>query len=667
MRSTGKILLAAMFLIPLIYCGTVFGADDGDAVPDVTARVARISLLEGEAKVKHSDLDDWESASQNLPVVEGDEIATEGGARLEIQFDSVNYVRLAEDSRLRVVTLQDGGIVLSLTQGNLSLRILEFDKARSFFEIDAPATTIAIEKAGRFRIDAGYSNATEMRVSVGEGGEAHVYSETSGFPLRSGRSATVQLTGEFAGDWESADAAPLADEFDGWSAERDRLIADRLKDSYYDKYYDRDVYGAEDLAGFGEWTYLDNYGYVWRPFPSSVSRYQDWSPYRYGQWRWVPPFGWTWVNDEPWGWATYHHGRWFYENGYWYWSPYGYYRPKRSWWTPALVVISTVNDNVCWYPLPYNRRYHNYNRDHRGGRGDRPGGRPTPTPAPSPTTAGNRNEERRRRLHTPPLQRVPPAGVVTARAEDFGSGRRRFNTPPVDIARTVLTRTADTEPDLAVLPNRRIPASGDRRNAPAQPPADSPAPAVRTGAADRTARTPMDNELRRMRIYGNRPPRTAEPENPASTTGTGQGETGVSRQPETRRTERPRTERPNPRSETPVTEAPAVEPVKKEKYRQEGPPRTEDPRRSTPRTESPRQEPPRSEAPRREAPRVETPRQETPRAETPRQESPRSESPKREEPKQESPKRDDPPPRRSEPADDPKPNRPSISDRKKDG
>ena len=92
---------------------------------------------------------------------------------------------------------------------------------------------------------------------------------------------------------------------------------------YYDKYYDRDIYGAEDLSDYGEWIYTRKYGYVWKPYPHGDKHYADWSPYRYGNWRWIPPYGWTWVNDEPWGWATYHHGRWIFADGYWAWTPYG--------------------------------------------------------------------------------------------------------------------------------------------------------------------------------------------------------------------------------------------------------------------------------------------------------------------------------------------------------
>src|SRR5687768_17404863 len=58
---------------------------EGDDVPDVTARVARISFIRGEAQIRRAGVDEWERATLNLPVVEGDEIVTEDG-RIELQF-----------------------------------------------------------------------------------------------------------------------------------------------------------------------------------------------------------------------------------------------------------------------------------------------------------------------------------------------------------------------------------------------------------------------------------------------------------------------------------------------------------------------------------------------------------------------------------------------------
>lgn len=97
------------------------------------------------------------------------------------------------------------------------------------------------------------------------------------------------------------------------------------------------------LDSYGEWIQADRGVYVWRPL--HVMR--DWRPYTVGQWSWTDD-GWYWVSDEPWGWATYHYGRWYFDNHYgWVWIP-GYE------WAPAWVEWRYGADYVGWAPLgPY--------------------------------------------------------------------------------------------------------------------------------------------------------------------------------------------------------------------------------------------------------------------------------------------------------------------------
>jgi hypothetical protein len=344
----------------------VFASEIDDYIPEVTDRVARISFVQGDVQIRRDDSPDWEVAVLNLPIVEGDEIATDANGRVEIQFNTYTHLRIAANSQVKFAGLKDAGIALSVPLGTVVIRASEFDGARAYFEVDAPKTTISIQKAGTYKIEAGVPDSLEVIVTASSGGEARVYSTDSGFTVKDGRRAKLYIGGTQSGEWETAQAERFSDEFDSWSVDRDVIIAQRIKDAYYDRYYDRDVYGAEDLNDYGEWINTRKYGYVWRPYQTSLSNYSDWSPYRYGQWRWIPQYGWTWVNDEPWGWATYHHGRWVWDNGGWYWTPYPQYRSSRSWWHPALVVISIIGGNVCWYPLPYDYAYYNYNSYYYG-------------------------------------------------------------------------------------------------------------------------------------------------------------------------------------------------------------------------------------------------------------------------------------------------------------
>ncbi len=510
MRKAEKILWAIFFLLPLfvLSSGNAFANpsdDDEDETPDVTARVARISFLRGDAKVKHAGNQDWERATQNLPIVEGDEISTDD-ARLEIQFNRDNYLRLSENAYLKITTLRDEGVAVSLPEGVLSLRVLNFNKDRESFEIDAPRTTVAVQQAGMYRVNAGDKKDSQIRVSVIDGGQARVYTENSGFSLRNGRSAEIQIAGNYAGEYETSDASKYADEFDSWALQRDAVIAKRLQNAGYDKYYDADVYGAEDLSEYGEWIHTRKYGYVWKPYRNATSSYANWSPYRYGNWRWIPPYGWTWVNDEPWGYATYHHGRWVYVDNDWAWTPYGRYRTRRNWWQPALVVVAYSGSLICWYPLPYDYGYYNYNSVYVDRR------RYNTTIINNTTVIANqpptRAKDRRRIIFDRPPSEldVPPTGVVAVNADEFGKGTRGIRPAPLEIAKKILARTPleNQTPPLPEYGNLK--GKGNREIVAETPRNEQIGMRTKTGATERTTGVQVDESLRKERIYGNRPP-----------------------------------------------------------------------------------------------------------------------------------------------------------------
>ncbi len=663
MRSVKRLFWTVFLTLPLL-CGSAQAYEVDDYVPDVQNRVARISFIRGDVQIRRVGADNWEKADLNLPIVEGDEITTDSGSRFEIQFGSNAHLRIAENSYLKILKLRDEGIAVSLPQGIASVRLTKFDLEREFFEIDAPNTTISLQREGLYRVDSGGEVDQEIRVSARDNGEARIYSVNSGFTLKSGRSAKVFVEGSYAGEFETGDAARYADEFDSWVLDRDAVIAKRLRDAHYDKYYDRDIYGAEDLSEYGDWVHTRKYGYVWRPYRTAISSYSDWSPYRYGHWRWVPPYGWTWVNDEPWGWATYHHGRWIWDDGGWVWTPYGYYRNRRSWWQPALVVISVINRNICWYPLPYDYAYYNYNvyNIHNNyGRSNRnqPGNRNTVSTSTPKILLPNQTEPDTLDK-TPPLSRVPAGGVVITPVEEFGKSRVRMRTASPGDARVVLSKRPDsgTTPPILLPTYEEVKRKINKEIVAETPPILSTASRpIKTGAATRKTNAPLDQELRKTRIFGDRPPAPLE-NTPVVKTGTG-GEsgprkTGAVGRPQIIRSEEPQQPAPT-KQDTPVytprTETPPYVPPAQEKPRYDPPPRQK--------REEPRYEPPREK---REEPRYEPP---------PRQKEPEYVPPPRNEtPPYVPPQRNDPPPQKSDPPPSKsEPNKPDSDSggRKKDG
>jgi hypothetical protein len=558
--TTISISLFLLFTLFATFNTAIVRADDDDTVGDEyeeTARVARVSLINGDVQLRRSGSEAWESVRVNLPLVEGDELATTGqDARLEIQIDARNFVRVGGDSILRVVSLRDEGIALSLSEGTAILRLARFDHDKEYFEIDAPGTTLAAEKPGVYRLDV--SPAGSVRLTARDGGQARIYSETSGFTLRDGRSAELVSGGTDAGDWELSRAVSL-DSWDTWVNERERELAERLRYDDRDRYYDREVWGAEELDAYGDWTYAnEEYGWVWRPRATVVNNYHDWAPYRHGQWSWVQPYGWTWVGDEPWGWAPYHYGRWVYHNNSWGWAPRGYgYKYRRAWWRPALVVFVYIptrsGEHVAWYPLSHGQR------DPRGrhyGRFDR---------------RGSHDVARLRRNH-PEYFRA----ITTLPTRQFGRRGSRGQRASTEVAR----RAFDSDPVRGRLPitptdgagetGRRAPRIFDARRGTS----NGTAPAWRnrpTGAGRRTPGVALDGELRRSRVFRGREPRGA----PATGENNGggifdrvnTGDTGAVARPSRRRT-RPADGQPvergasrdNGNSGAPSTERPARPP-----------------------------------------------------------------------------------------------------------
>jgi len=96
----------------------------------------------------------------------------------------------------------------------------------------------------------------------------------------------------------------------------------------------------DDLSPYGQWIDDPQYGYVWVPEVDA-----DFRPY-YTNGEWVmTEYGNTWVSNYPWGWATFHYGRWTYDDYYgWVWIP-------GSEWGPAWVNWREGDGYYGWAPL----------------------------------------------------------------------------------------------------------------------------------------------------------------------------------------------------------------------------------------------------------------------------------------------------------------------------
>jgi hypothetical protein len=328
-------------LVVLACAGLVLGAES--AVADPPARVARLAYIQGPVSFAPAGEDDWVVAEINRPLIAGDRLYTDVGARTELQIGS-SAIRLGASTSATLLNMDDQIAQLQLTEGSVYVNARRLDPSQTI-EIDTPNLALSIIRPGTYRIDVDASgDSTGVAVRRGQ---ADVYGEGAAYTISSGQSYRFFATGLEQREYA---ALPPPDAFDQWAASRDQ----RYDAVAVARYVAPEMVGYEDLDQYGTWSNVPEYGNVW--FPRRVAA--DWAPYRDGRWTWIDPWGWTWVDTEPWGFAPYHYGRWAYVRDRWCWVPGP--RTVRPVYAPALVAFVggdnfslTVSSGpaVAWFPL----------------------------------------------------------------------------------------------------------------------------------------------------------------------------------------------------------------------------------------------------------------------------------------------------------------------------
>jgi hypothetical protein len=313
---------------------------------DPPGHVGRLALIEGAASFRPAAGDTWSIPEPNRPVTTGDALWVDTTGHEEVEIGP-NAFRLAHQTEVDVVHLDDDMLQLRVPQGSVDLRVKEMDIKKDY-EIDAPNAAIIIDQAGEYRIDVSATGDT-TRVTT-RSGHAQVTASGSSFPVDVNQTATIRGDSGTAITYDLA-AAGAPDDFDTWSHDRDDK-EDRVSASSH--YASTDMGGVEELDAYGSWQNNPDYGAVW--FPTTVE--VGWAPYSYGDWVWVDPWGWTWVDSYPWGWAPFHYGRWAFVGGAWGWcpGPFGY----DPFWSPGLVAFVGGGGwglGVGWFPLGWREPY----------------------------------------------------------------------------------------------------------------------------------------------------------------------------------------------------------------------------------------------------------------------------------------------------------------------
>jgi hypothetical protein len=320
---------------------------------DPPSRAARISEVTGQVWLYSADAGDWVAADLNRPLTTGDRLATDPGARAELQLGSTT-MRLDSSTELEVVQLDDEHFSLELHDGSVIAQVRDPASANQF-EMNTEEGRFVSERPGSFRFDrfvvgnGGGGNVTRSDATV-YSGQVRYEGNNSALPVQAGQRAEFWI--DASGVAQYTLLAPANDAFTAWSNSRDRQpVVGQTQ-----RYVSPEMTGSSELDQYGRWDQDPDYGAVW--VPTAVAA--DWAPYSHGHWTWVRPWGWTWVDDAPWGFAPFHYGRWVYARNNWCWTPGT--RVARPVYAPALVAWvggggGSVSVNigggpaVGWFPL----------------------------------------------------------------------------------------------------------------------------------------------------------------------------------------------------------------------------------------------------------------------------------------------------------------------------
>ena len=125
--------------------------------------MARLNYAQGSVTFQPGGEGDWVTAVPNRPLTSGDNLWTDQDARAELHVGST-AIRLAPETSMTVLDLDDRTMQLRLSEGTLMLRVRHLDDG-DLVEVDTPNLAFNLQRTGEYRIDVDSAgNVTNVNV-----------------------------------------------------------------------------------------------------------------------------------------------------------------------------------------------------------------------------------------------------------------------------------------------------------------------------------------------------------------------------------------------------------------------------------------------------------------------------------------------------------------------
>jgi hypothetical protein len=307
-------------------------------------RVGRLSLASGKVGFRAAGAAPWSAAEPNFPVAAGEALRTDARSRAAVEIGPHTFA-LAPQSEIDIAGLDRQRIALALPQGRLYLHLRRL-AAGATVTLALPRASLSLSAPGTYDIAAG-DRKEPARIAV-FAGQARLADGGAEVAIAPGRAAAFDHAKPVA----APEGPAAADDFDAWARGQDYRQAGLVSPYYVSP----EMTGYAALDGHGSWRHSDRYGEVW--YPDGLPA--NWTPYRYGHWRRIAPWGWTWIDDRSWGFAPSHYGRWAVIDRRWAWVPGRFVEDPA--YVPAVVAflgtpgvgLSVAGSSVPaigWFPL----------------------------------------------------------------------------------------------------------------------------------------------------------------------------------------------------------------------------------------------------------------------------------------------------------------------------
>ncbi|MGQ9561613.1 MAG: FecR domain-containing protein [Candidatus Oleimicrobiaceae bacterium] len=141
-------------------------------VPEEVSTKGRVAYVEGMAKRRGLESEDWENAYQNTAVIDGDKVRTFRQSRAELELTELDLVRMAPQTTIDIVRLyeekkaQRRGVAIAVQEGDIWANV-EGEVGEVDFKIKTPKAAAAITGT-TVRVGVASDSTTELRVYKGQ-------------------------------------------------------------------------------------------------------------------------------------------------------------------------------------------------------------------------------------------------------------------------------------------------------------------------------------------------------------------------------------------------------------------------------------------------------------------------------------------------------------------